>query len=1720
MASPVNASSPSTSNPSTSSAPTPSLPKTPGLLSRALNPELDKGVAPSSSDGDKVAARRDPAANHSRVPSFSTTSGRDDALSGPLNSLDALFPESAPKDTVEYPQLLRANVVTSSPPSLSRSQSGVSLPREVPARILPGSPLRSHSVHDVSPSPDRPDGRLINVSSRDAARYYRVYHGTGDGGFTLPSMVDANGSPTTSQTANSNGGGGTRRPLMLLPNKPHQWLWEPAQFLSMVEGVVKNRAGTVLSRDMVIKSDHFVAAACPFLPFHLQGAPNFRPAELRVFGSAQPSTGGVATVLTLLGCAPRKGFNVSQNTTAEGLERLDEDVEVEQPTCFWLSTREEPLVYLNGKPFCLRSSQEPLTNLSSFAGISPSRLEHLELRLKADVMREADMWGGVVLAHDEIEPGKVMPSWIAATEVKTPREVFETYRAEGWRVKYVRVPMSPEKAPGDDTLDEYVSALKEARLEDPIMFNCGVGAGRTTFSMVVALLIRRQQLMAAGMPDPFSSRPVGGQIGQSFVSTSPRPNTPSLSSSPTPLRPRSFGTSAPALPAAVQREALLDMEGAENSARAVLRLVSVLETALRGKMDRGSALEAALSRPGPLLANLRSAVAGQYHPILQLASVLEQGPACKRALDTIIDRCDVILNLREVILIHRIRYAMDGSAGELEDAVGCFQRYFYLLAFAGYVTESCVAKQRYDEKGVHWTSTFSEWMKGRTEIMSILQTIQRKNNTSRLLYLFRPVEDLSIFSPSSLGGGPLSNFRWRPSEPVAVGMELENYVTKNRSGSVLTSQTILKIDQWGDWAATGGEVIEGAANFRRITGMNLFGVAQPTVKGMKNVIQKILHSGEEIADGSTQKPIMVIWINMREEPLAYINSVPYVLRDQYFTLRNIRSYAGINPQRLELIEEKLKDDVLSEVSSYEGRVLLHGETLEGKISAHWEDVRDEDVLTPRQVATRLQQDELCPILYHRIPVTAENPPELGDFEMILKLIATSDLREVAFVVNCQVGLGRSTTGTVMASLVIHWLNGTKPVVSETQSSHHSYPVIHSLLRVIRNGLEIKQIVDDAIDACAQFVNLRDTINQWRIKAEGEANSAAKRKAVRRGVVHLRRYFTLIIFQAYLSEQEPTLLEELEPFTSWVARHKEFATMQEDLIQSKNVNAITPVDHLKPGDGIALTTEVLEVVNSRAGQVLGSQTIVKADLFPGAQKLSLLERIDGAPNYRRLDLAVARTQAVQVLQGGIFPPASAAAKGLVAAVAVRPEQKSNLPPPSPVRKDSSNSTSKHPRRRTSSRRVSYDIQTSDSKTQTLTLRVTTMSPQLGTQMTPETQSSYGHSPKPLWTLVNPTLYGTAMPTSEGIRRICRKCGADPSGGRMLLWTSMREEPVIYIRFRGDLRPFVLRDWMDPTRNIESTGIARERVELMEVRMKSDLIQETKKYGGRVLLHDEEVKPTGFEIVPVWESVTEDDIRTPLELFQSIVEEGYKIDYLRVPITDEQAPIPDVFDILLERLMKRNQNADPIFNCQMGRGRTTTGMITAVLMEMIVGNESLLSDDLPVPTPSPDPATSDADLARARYIAGEYRLVMQLVAVLPHGRIAKLLADRAVDLCDHMQNLRTAIYDFKVKVAGMEVGSRKWELTTEVGLNYLIRYFFLVCFAGYLLEEWAILDDLVETEGASDLTDLNAVPRARAGGNVELPSNYGLGTRERVLFSAWLKDRREITNLVKKEHQSFD
>lgn len=218
-------------------------------------------------------------------------------------------------------------------------------------------------------------------------------------------------------------------------------------------------------------------------------------------------------------------------------------------------------------------------------------------------------------------------------------------------------------------------------------------------------------------------------------------------------------------------------------------------------------------------------------------------------------------------------------------------------------------------------------------------------------------------------------------------------VMKLRGGSVLGKKTILKSDHFpGCQNKRLRPNIEGAPNYRQAEKLHVHGVAIPTIDGIRNVLK---HIGAEIEG---EKKVHVLWINLREEPVVYINGRPFVLRDVERPFSNLE-YTGINRERVEQMEARLKEDILNEAARYGNKILVTDELPDGQMVDQWESVSCNSVKTPLEVYQELQVEGYL-VDYERVPVTDEKSPKEQDFDILVHKISQADVNtEIIF--NCQ-----------------------------------------------------------------------------------------------------------------------------------------------------------------------------------------------------------------------------------------------------------------------------------------------------------------------------------------------------------------------------------------------------------------------------------------------------------------------------------------------------------------------------------------------------------------------------------------------------------------------------------------------------------------------------------------------------------------------------------------------
>ena len=122
---------------------------------------------------------------------------------------------------------------------------------------------------------------------------------------------------------------------------------------------------------------------------------------------------------------------------------------------------------------------------------------------------------------------------------------------------------------------------------------------------------------------------------------------------------------------------------------------------------------------------------------------------------------------------------------------------------------------------------------------------------------------------------------------------------------------------------------------------------------------------------------------------------------------------------------------------------------------------------------------------------------------------------------------------------------------------------------------------------------------------------------------MRRYFELIIFQAYLQSIKPDTLQSFESVETFVKDRPGnralacrmfvitdlfrpvIKTFEKELM-AEGLNALKPLERADVADGVAHPDEVNQVVLNRTGIILSASTILKSDLFANLQKMSLPE----------------------------------------------------------------------------------------------------------------------------------------------------------------------------------------------------------------------------------------------------------------------------------------------------------------------------------------------------------------------------------------------------------------------------------------------------------------------------------------------------------------------------------
>lgn len=205
---------------------------------------------------------------------------------------------------------------------------------------------------------------------------------------------------------------------------------------------------------------------------HTDGAPNFRRMPgFPVFGTSQPTMEGFLKCLDPI----EKKYGDEKNI-------------------FWVNLRQEPVIYVNGKPYSARDPEK----LNYHIEVSdPKEISTWEEAFAKEIQGRGEELKYFQDQYGEHPDDRVVKEVTASekiTEIKTLTDIFSGLKEKNAKVEALRVPVNQDKAPNEDCFDQIIGLLKNTSASTPIVFNCQAGVSRTTTAMVVASLAKEFQL--------------------------------------------------------------------------------------------------------------------------------------------------------------------------------------------------------------------------------------------------------------------------------------------------------------------------------------------------------------------------------------------------------------------------------------------------------------------------------------------------------------------------------------------------------------------------------------------------------------------------------------------------------------------------------------------------------------------------------------------------------------------------------------------------------------------------------------------------------------------------------------------------------------------------------------------------------------------------------------------------------------------------------------------------------------------------------------------------------------------------------------------------------------------------------------------------------------------------------------------------------------------------
>jgi protein-tyrosine phosphatase len=357
-----------------------------------------------------------------------------------------------------------------------------------------------------------------------------------------------------------------------------------------------------------------------------------------------------------------------------------------------------------------------------------------------------------------------------------------------------------------------------------------------------------------------------------------------------------------------------------------------------------------------------------------------------------------------------------------------------------------------------------------------------------------------------------------------------------------------------------------------------------------------------------------------------------------------------------------------------------------------------------------------------------------------------------------------------------------------------------------------------------------------------------------------------------------------------------------------------------------------------------------------------------------------------------------------------------------------------------------------------------------------------------------VYCCGQPTKEGFEKVIEAvCGEKYPKTGPIIWINMRQEPIVYVNGNPVCaRPSNKIGEYAELGNVTRSSVKSDEEEFIKV------LESRSKDNNKI------------KIMEVTKQEKEVEVKEMVSL--STVMESLKVKYPglthnRIPVCNSASPSESDFDTICSALLGTNVNAPVIVNCQVGLSRSTTGCVCACLFrefQLSASYEGLIET---VPGVNQDLLRMDnyeIDKTKDTLFRGEFEVVKELIAAFDDGAASKRECDKVIDKNgpkpkgSGIKQLRENIAESKLSYEIMDDAAQAF-LKTKI-MDNIQKYFYLICFTGYLREQSKIAKDGVTEEERKEFS--------LTGGKVSTPTENLKVTKT---FQVWMDDHANFRQI---------